>query len=139
MFEYINRKRDPVAIIFYFGLIPFGLFWVFHRSPIAGFSLQTYLVTAIVFVFYPFEMQVQSVKQWSFWKWMLRIGAVAHPLFLAGLWYVDVTYPVFVTGTGTVFFTAFVIGVIEAVVVGEMVDHFKSNERDAPTTSSAKS
>ena len=66
---------------------------------------------------------------------MLQIGAVAHILFLSGLLYLDVTYPTFVTGTGTVFFTAFVVGVIEMVVVGEIVDHFRSDERESGPTS----
>jgi hypothetical protein len=122
MFEYINQKRDPVAVIFYCGLIPFGLFWVIRRSPIAGFALQSYVISIIVFVVYPFEMKVKNIKRWSFWKRMLQIGASAHLLLLTGLWFLDATYPVFVTGTGTVFFTAFVAGVIEMVVVGEILD-----------------
>jgi hypothetical protein len=122
MFEYINQKRDPVAIIFYCGLIPFGLFWVIRRSLITGFALQAYVITIIVFVFYPFEMKVQNIKQWLFWKRMLQVGAPAHLLLLTGLWFLDATYHVFVTGTGTVFLTAFVAGVIETVAVGEILD-----------------
>jgi hypothetical protein len=130
MFDDINRKRDPIAVIFYAGLIPFGLVWALLRSLVAGFVLQAYLITAIVFVFYPFEMQAQKVRQWSFWKQMLRIGTVAHLLLLSGLWYLDVAYPLFVTGTGTVFFTAFVIGVIEVVVVGEIMDRSRTDESE---------
>jgi hypothetical protein len=122
MFDYINQKRDPVAVIFYCGLIQFGLFWVIRRSFIAGFVLQAYVITIIVFVFYPFEMKVQNLKQWSFWKRMLQVGVSAHLLLLTGLWFLDANYPVFVTGTGTVFFTAFVAGIIETVVVGEILD-----------------
>ena len=138
MFGFVNRKRDPIAVIFYCGLIPFGLFWALSRSLIAGFAMQAYLVTAIVFVFYPFEMQVQNVKQWSFWKRMLRVGTVAHLLFLTGLWYLDVTYPIFVTGTGTVFFTAFVVGVIETVAVGEIVDRSRPDDCDGRSKSSSE-
>jgi hypothetical protein len=122
MSEYINRKRDPAAVIFYCGLIPFGLFWVVHRSLFAGFLLQTYLITVVVFVFYPFEMKVQNLRQWWFWKRMLQAGIPAHLLLVTGLWYLDATYPFFVTGTGTVFFLGFVAGVIETVVVDEIVD-----------------
>jgi hypothetical protein len=102
MFEYINRKRDPAAVIFYCAGIPFGLFWVIYGSLIAGFALQAYVATAAVFVFYPFEMKGQNLKQWSFWKRMLPVGVLANLLYLGGLWYLDVKYPVFVTGTGTV-------------------------------------
>ncbi len=122
MFEYIKQKRDPVAIIFYCGLIPFGSFWVIWRSLIAGFALQAYVITVIVFVFYPFEMKSLSLRQWFFWKQLLQVGITAHLIFLTGLWFLDDNYPIFVTGTGTVFLTAFVIGVIEMVVVGEILD-----------------
>ncbi len=122
VFEYINRKKDPIAVVFYCGLIPFGLFWVLRRSLIAGFALQTYLITVVVFVFYPFEMQAHNIKQWWFWKRMLGVGVVIHTLLLAGLWLLDVNFRIFVTGTGTVFFVGFVAGVIEMIALGEMVD-----------------
>jgi hypothetical protein len=122
MFEYINRKRDPVAVAFYCGLVPFGLFWIMRQSLIAGFALQAYLLTVIVFVFYPFEMQAHNIKQRWFWKRMLVVGAVVHVLVLAGLWSLDANFQIFVTGTGTVFFVGFVAGVIEMIAVGEMVD-----------------
>ena len=40
LFEYSNQKRDPVAIVFYCGLIPFGLCWVVYRSLVAAFALR---------------------------------------------------------------------------------------------------
>jgi hypothetical protein len=129
MFDDLNRKRDPATLIFYCGLVPFGLFWVFHRSLVAGFALQTYAVTVIVFVFYPLEIQRKNITHWSFWNRMLQVGAVPHLLFLSGLWYLDATYPTFVAGTGTVFFTAFVVGVIEMVVVGEILDRSRPSKR----------
>jgi hypothetical protein len=38
---------------------------------------------------------------------------------------VDATYPSFVTGTGTLFFVAFVVAVIETEVLGETIDRFR--------------
>jgi hypothetical protein len=122
MFEYINPTRNRIAIIFYCGLVPVGLFWILRESALAAFLLQVYVISAGVFLFYPFTIRRQNVKQWWFWKRMLLGAAVPHPLVLTGLWYVDSKYPVLVTGTGTVFFIAFVIGVIEVIVVGEIVD-----------------
>jgi hypothetical protein len=67
-------------------------------------------------------MQAHNIKQWWFWKRMLYIGFVVHPLLLTGLWFLDLYYRIFVTGTGTVFFVGFVVGVFEMVAVGETVD-----------------
>ncbi len=127
MFESINRKRDPVSLIFYSGLIPFALFWIFARNLIAGFCFQAYLVTAIVFVFYPFEMHPQVVRKWRFWNRLLRVGLGTHLLVLLGLWYLDSTFPVFVTETGALGFVGFVVGIIEMVIVGELVDRSMAN------------
>lgn len=122
MFDYINQKRDPISLIFYSGLIPFGIFWIFARNLIAGFCFQAYLVTAAVFVFYPFEMHPQLVRKWQFWSCLLRVGLGTHLLALLGLWYLDSTFPLFVTGTATLGFVGLVFGIIEVVIVGEIVD-----------------
>jgi hypothetical protein len=122
LFEYSDQKRDPVTVIFYCGLIPFGLFWVIHRSVATGFALQSYFIVAIVFVIYPFEMKARSLKDWSFWRRMLQVGVPVSVLFLLGLWLLDTHYPVFVTGIVAIAFTSFVVGVIEMILVGETVD-----------------
>jgi hypothetical protein len=123
MFDYINRKRDPVSLIFYSGLIPFALFWIFARNLIAGFCFQAYLVTAVVFVFYPYEMHPQLVRKWQFWNRLLRVGLGIHLLVLLGLWYLDSTFPALVMGTGTLGFVGLVVGIVEMIAVGEVVDH----------------
>jgi hypothetical protein len=134
MFEYIAKKRDPISIVFYCGFVPFGLFWALHQSLVAGFLLQAYIVTTAVFVLDPLQMQPQNAKQRWFWKIMLRGGIAVHPLFLAGMWYLDVTHPVFVAGTGTVFFDGFVASVIEIVVLGTIVKRFRPLEHAEPTS-----
>ena len=122
MFEYVIRKRDPIAIAFYVGCVPFGLAWAFHQSMITGFLLEAYLITCMTFAFMPFEVYQNRAKQPWFWKSMIRKGVLVHPVFLAAVWFLDATYPAFVTGTGTIFFIGFVIGVAEAVLLGEIVD-----------------
>src|SRR5579872_4437763 len=113
MFDYSNRRRNPITVIFYGGLVPFVLVYAFHQSLATAFALETYLVSVCVFVIGPFEVKKRTVRELSFWKAMLRAGAVIHPLFLAGLWYVDSTHPEFVAGVGTLFFVAFVLSVVE--------------------------
>jgi hypothetical protein len=132
MFDYINRKKDPIAVIFYCGLIPFGLFWVLRRSLIAGFAFEAYFATMAAFVYGPFEIhnQIHNFREPWFWKSLLLAGGLVHPLFLIGLWYLDRTYPVFVTGTGTLGLVGFVVGVVEMVAVGEIVDRFRPPEQE---------
>jgi hypothetical protein len=129
MFEYISRKRDPIALVFYCGAVPFGILWVLHNSRWTGYLLEAYLITMIAFVIVPFETRQKDAKQRWFWKIMLWGGAVVHPPLMAGLWYVDATYPSFVTGTGTLIFVAFGIGVVEALVLGETADRFRPKEQ----------
>jgi hypothetical protein len=128
MFDYVNRKRDPISLIFYGGLIPFGLIWALHQSLVTAFVLEVYLITTCVFVIGPFEVRKQRVNQPSFWKAMLRAGAVIHPIFLATVWYLDATHPAFVAGVGTLFFVAFLVSIVEAVVLETTVDHFRPED-----------
>ncbi len=115
MFEYVNRKRDPIALAFYVGCVPFAILWVWHNSLVTGFLLEAYLITMGAFVLVnPFELQPQNVKQRWFWNAMLRSGAIVHPLFLAGLWYLDATHPTFVEGIGTLFLVAIMVGAPES-------------------------
>jgi hypothetical protein len=132
MFEYVSRKRDPVAIVFYCGTIPFGILWAVRPSLGTGFLLEAYLITMGTFVIVPFETRQEDVKQAWYWRIMLRTGALIHLPVLAGLWYVDATHPSFVTGTGTLIFVAFVIAVIEMVMVGEIVDRFRPTGESKP-------
>jgi hypothetical protein len=125
MFEYVTRKRDPIAIAFYCGTVPFGTLWALWPSLRTGFALEAYLITMFAFVLDPFEMHPQNVKQRWYWRIMLRSGALVHPLLLAGLWYLDATHPTFVEGTGTIFLVAFVIAIVEIVVLGNIVDRFR--------------
>ena len=136
MFEYSNQKRDPVAIVFYCGLIPFGLCWVVYRSLVAAFALQSYLIGAIVFVVYPFEMKARNLKEWSFWKRMLQVGVPVSVLFLSGLWVLESHYPIFVGGIVAVTFTSFVLGIVEMIVVGEIVDRLRPPGPDGDPESS---
>ncbi len=138
MFDYINQKRDPASLIFYCCGIPFGLFWVVSRSLVAGFALQAYIITAAVFVFYPFEMKAKNLRQWEFWKRILRVGVPVDLLFLTCLWYVDSNYRVFVTGTLTVSFVGFVVGVIETILVGEILDRSRPDDREGLSNSSTE-
>jgi hypothetical protein len=128
MFEYVNRKRDPITVAFYCGCVPFGLAWAVYRSLKTGFALEAYFITCAVFVLNPFEFRQQDVKQRWFWKIILRTGAVIHPLLLIGLWFLDSTYPVFVTGTGTIFFMAFIVAMAEIIVLGETVRRVRPDD-----------
>src|SRR5580704_6426839 len=117
MFEYVNRKTDPKKIAFSCGCILFAIPWILHNSLWTGFLLETYVISAGVFIFLPFDSEEQDTKQRWFWKAMLKFGAVVHPLFLGGLWLLDSTYSTFVTGTGTIFFMAIAVGGLESAVL----------------------
>ena len=128
MFDYIDRKRDPFAIAFYCGAAPFGLLWVLHHAVWTAFLLQAYLITMLVFVLDPFEARPKRARQQGFWTIMLLSGVIVHPTLLFGLWYIDSAYPNLVEGWVALFTVAFVIAVIELVVLGEIVDRLRPSE-----------
>lgn len=124
MFDYANHKTDPINIALYVTLAPFALLWAFHNTWWTGFLLQAYLVTFLVFVSLPYDTEGQNVQKPWFWKAMLRGGIAIHPLFLLGLFAVDSQYHFFVTGTGTVFFTAILVGPAEAIILRQYVKRY---------------
>src|SRR5579863_10627773 len=99
MFEEISNKnslggfRESLAYllkaglarsIFYAASVPFAALWIVRDSLATAFILQAYLVSAYVFLDRPFlgEKQIQSVRQWWFWKAMLLGGIAIHPFVL---------------------------------------------------------
>jgi hypothetical protein len=133
MFDYINTKRDPITIIFYTVGAPFGLAWALHQSLITGFALQFYLMTCIAFVLQPFEFRQKEVKQRWYWKIILCFGALIHPAFLVGLWFLDASHPTFVTGTATVIFMGFAIGTVEMIILDQIVDYYRPEGPSYPS------
>ncbi len=125
MFDYVDPGMDRVTIIFYWCAVPFSLAWIIHNSLWTGFGLEAYLITYLVFILDPFQMQKQYVRKWWYWRVMLRAGAVVHPLFLIGLWFLDKAYPELVTSSGDLFFMVSVIFVIEMIILGETVKRFR--------------
>src|SRR6266700_6404786 len=125
MFEYINRKRDPVTVAIYCGGVPFAIAWVLHNSIGTAFALEAYLVTMEVFVINPFELQSENVKQRWFWRGTLLGGAVVHPLVLGGIWFLDSNNPAFIKGGGTLFFVAIMVGALEIVTLNSIANRFR--------------
>jgi hypothetical protein len=121
-------KSNPVRFVFYCGAVPFALLWIFRGSLATGFALQVYLVTTEVFVSGPFRDQQGKVRKRWFWKTMLQCGVAVHPLFLAGMWYLDVTYPSFVIGGATLILLVFVASVLESIILKSLVSRFQSLE-----------
>jgi hypothetical protein len=118
-------KSNPVRFIFYCGAVPFALLWIFRSSLATGFMFQVYLLTIGVFVDGPFRNQPEKARKWWFWKAMLQSGAVIHPIFLVGMWSLDVTYPSFVIGGATLFLLVFVASVLEAIILKSVVGRFR--------------
>ena len=131
MFEYINRRRDPVTVAIYCGCVPFAIAWVLHNSIWTAFALEAYLITVIAFVMNPVELQAENIKQRWFWKGMFLGGAVVHPLFLGGLWFLNSKYPTFVTGTGTLFLVAIMVGSLESFVLNPIAHRFQPKNEGA--------
>jgi hypothetical protein len=128
MFEYGNEPLDRKKIALWIALTPFSLFWIFHRSLLSAFLLQVCFISFEAFVYGPDKELWDNVyKLWSL-KAIVVTVCVIHPLFLAVLWYLDESYPFLITGAGSVFVTAFIVGTIEMVVVGETTDYIR---RDA--------
>lgn len=135
MFEDSVEKRDPITVILYCGLAPFAVAWWIHNSLATGFAMEAYLVTCCVFVVDPFEMRKEYVKQRWYWRIMLRAGLIVHLPVLAGLWFLDKTHSVFVDGTGTIFFMALVISVVEIGVFEGIVKQLRpANYRETSNT-----
>jgi hypothetical protein len=130
MFEYGNEPADRKKIALRIALTPFSLFWIFHRSLLSAFLLQVCIISFFSFVFGPDDLKGlwdNMIKLW-FLKAIFVTVCVIHPLFLAVLWYLDKSYPFLIIGAGSVFVTAFIVGAIEMVVVGETTNYFR---RDA--------
>lgn len=117
-----SLRANPALALVYLGLVPFAILWILHNSLWTGFAMQLYLVTAFVFVLEPFAHEKPNLRKRWFWKAMLTRGAPIHLLFMGGLWCLDARYPIFVTGTGTVFFMLIVVGGVEATQVSLIVD-----------------
>jgi hypothetical protein len=144
MFEQANRKNgffesvgalgylvksNPVSAIFYCGAIPFAVLWIAHNSVATAFALQAYCVTTLVLLDDPFRTERQNVKEWWFWKALLRGGALIHPFVLAGIWWLDAAHLALVTRGVGLFSVAFVAGALEVVVLGLIVDRCRPPDR----------
>jgi hypothetical protein len=117
-------KENPVRSVVYFGAIPFAIPWILHNSVTNGFALQAYFVTTFVFALEPFRNKKLEVKKWWFWRAMLIGGIPIHPLFLYGMWYLDRTNTSFVNGAATLFLLVLVAGVLESIILGNVVNRF---------------
>jgi hypothetical protein len=125
MFEYVNQKRDPIAIIFYFVAGVFGLLWGIYPSLLTGFMGEAYLITCLIYVVIPFEFQKREVKQLWFWKAMLGAGALIHLPLMLLLWFLDVSFPVLLAGILPMFIVGAVIGVPETMIFSWIVEHYR--------------
>lgn len=122
------RENPPLAFV-YLGGVPFAILWIFHTSLWTGFAMQAYLITAFVFVLRPFANEKPNLKKQWFWRVMLTRGALVHILFMGGLLSLDAKFPAFVTGTGTIFFMAIVVGGVEATHIGSIVNRSRPKEQ----------
>ena len=131
MFEYQNEGRDDAKIIVWCIVIPLSVFYAFHRSLFSAFLLQVSVASILCFVF-GLEIHKQRAnlsKSWSIKSTLITICLI-HPLFLVIAWQLDATYPVLITGAGSIFVTGFVVGVIEMIVAGEITKRFRSLDAD---------
>jgi hypothetical protein len=140
MFEYVDTKTtSPVMIAFYIGSVPFGILWVFYSCLWTGFALEAYIITMCVFVLQPYDFRQKDLKKRWYWKSMLIGGALIHPLFLGGLWFLDSRFPIFVGGSGTIFLMAILLGPLEGIILASIVKRFSPSgpiQSDASPTPS---
>jgi hypothetical protein len=137
MFEYGNKKTDPVTIAIWCSVVPFGLFWAFHRSLMSAFLVQASIITIGAF-FYGLKIPKawENIDKRWFIKSILVTTIVIHPLLLAVAWYLDANYPILIAGAGSVFVTGFVAAVIEMIVVGAMMEYFGKLDAEGCSTAS---
>lgn len=121
-------RSAPLRTGLYMGALPFAVLWIFRDSVATAFAFQMYLLTAGVFVYEPFRNQLERVKQRDFWKAMMQAGLFIHPVFAAGIWYLDVTYSSFVVGGATLFLLIFSCSVLETIVLKSLVNRFLERE-----------
>jgi hypothetical protein len=125
---YLVREK-PARSVLYCGAIPLALLWIHRESLANAFALQVYLLTAGTFGYEPFRNNKRFVKKWWFWKAMLGGGVLVHPLFLAGMWYLDVENSSFVRSAATLMLLVFVAGVLESIILGSIVNRFRPAEQ----------
>jgi hypothetical protein len=127
MFEYGNEKVDPAKIAVWSVVVPLGIFWAFHRSLLSAFLLQASVISIAAF-FYGLKVQDawENISKYWFIKTIFVTTCLIHPSFLVIAWYLDASYPILITGVGSIFVTGFVVGVIEMVVVAEITKRFRS-------------
>jgi len=134
MFEYGSEGIDPAKIVVWSFVVPFGLFWAFHRSLLSAFLLQASIISTLSFVVGSEDVRKlrKNINKLWFIKSFVVTVCLVHPLFLTVLWFLDARYGAMITGAGSVFITAFLFGIIEMIVVGEISDHFRflDAERD---------
>ncbi len=95
MFERITDdetgiKLDAATICFVLGWAPFIVAWAEYNTAFTEWLVQAYFLTVFIFVVYPRRYERNNLKRPWFWKAMLVVALVVHPVILAAIWLVDI-------------------------------------------------
>jgi magnesium-transporting ATPase (P-type) len=141
MFENINDNHgielDAVNICLLLGWIPFVIPWGLYNTAFTEWLVQTYFLTAMVFINYPRWYEKKNLGKSWFWKAMLFVAVVLHPAILAGMWLVDVSTRTKWHQAATMLSVCAVAGIVELPLLNRILDYFRPVEKlaDAPDAS----
>jgi len=142
MFENINDndgiELDAVNICLLLGWVPFVIAWGLYNTAFTEWLVQTYFLTAMVFINYPRWYEKKNLGRSWFWKAMLLVAVVLHPAILAGMWLVDVSTKTKWHEAATMLSVCAVAGILEFPLLNKIVDYLRPVDKlaDASDTSS---
>jgi hypothetical protein len=94
MFELLDDDDDGIGfnvptICFALGWLPFIIAWGKYNTVLTEWLVQVYLLTAVIFVIYPWQYERKNLKQRWFLKAMVVVALTLHPAILVSVWFVD--------------------------------------------------
>jgi len=138
MFENINRddgiELDAASICFVLGWLPFVIAWGEYNTAFTEWLVQTYFITVMVFINYPRQYERKNLRRMWFWKAMLLVALVPHPVILAGMWFVDVSTKTKWHEAATMLSVCAVASILEFVVLNKIVNYFRPLDKLARDT-----
>jgi cyanate permease len=126
MFEFINDDDDGIGlnaptICFVLGWLPFIIAWAEYNTVLTEWLVQVYFLTILIFIVYPTKYARKNVRQRWFWKAMLAVALVLHPVILVGMWFVDAWEKTKWHEATTMLSTALAALIVEALLLYKIV------------------
>jgi hypothetical protein len=136
MFEQIEGddgiELDAATICFCLGWAPFVIAWVKYNTVFTEWLVQAYFMTVMVLINYPRVYERKNLRKRWFWKAMLCVAILLHPLVLAAMWFGDALSKTKWHDAATMLVSLSAAIIIEFAILGKVVSHFRPvNEADS--------